>query len=224
MVFRIVNFNRELDIYSVISNEGEQRNVTSFQIVRVMLQGYKFDNATLTQKGFALKTDNGTRYIQVKLDKQTQMQLVQYLSNKKLSEEQKRQDKEIELKIIKQREQEKLKEQQLNQKIQAEKEKRLKEIRKAEQETAATVDSKVTKIKGNNVNQKIFYKGNLYYSDEQLCKKFNANVVEFRRLRSKGYSIDEALGLKKLRPESELVSLKQFNRMMDSMALQRGEL
>lgn len=224
MVFRIVNFNRELDIYSVISNEGEQRNVTSFQIVRVMLQGYKFDNATLTQKGFALKTDNGTRYIQVKLDKQTQMQLVQYLSNKKLSEEQKRQDKEIELKMIKQREQEKLKEQQLNQKIQAEKEKRLKEIRKAEQETAATVDSKVTKIKGNNVNQKIFYKGNLYYSDEQLCKKFNANVVEFRRLRSKGYSIDEALGLKKLRPESELVSLKQFNRMMDSMALQRGEL
>lgn len=224
MVFRIVNFNRELDIYSVISNEGEQRNVTSFQIVRVMLQGYKFDNATLTQKGFALKTDNGTRYIQVKLDKQTQMQLVQYLSNKKLSEEQKRQDKEIELKMIKQREQEKLKEQQLNKKIQAEKEKRLKEIRKAEQETAATVDSKVTKIKGNNVNQKIFYKGNLYYSDEQLCKKFNANVVEFRRLRSKGYSIDEALGLKKLRPESELVSLKQFNRMMDSMALQRGEL
>lgn len=224
MVFRIVNFNRELDIYSVISNDGEQRNVTSFQIVRVMLQGYKFDNATLTQKGFALKTDNGTRYIQVKLDKQTQMQLVQYLSNKKLSEEQKRQDKEIELKMIKQREQEKLKEQQLNQKIQAEKEKRLKEIRKAEQETAATVDSKVTKIKGNNVNQKIFYKGNLYYSDEQLCKKFNANVVEFRRLRSKGYSIDEALGLKKLRPESELISLKQFNRMMDSMALQRGEL
>ena len=130
MVFRIVNFNRELDIYSVISNEGEQRNVTSFQIVRVMLQGYKFDNATLTQKGFALKTDNGTRYIQVKLDKQTQMQLVQYLSNKKLSEEQKRQDKEIELKMIKQREQEKLKEQQLNKKIQAEKEKRLKEIRK----------------------------------------------------------------------------------------------
>lgn len=224
MVFRIVNFNRELDIYSVISNEGEQRNVTSFQIVRVMLQGYKFDNATLTQKGFALKTDNGTRYIQVKLDKQTQMQLVQYLSNKKLSEEQKRQDKEIELKMIKKREQEKLKEQQLNQKIQVEKEKRLKEIRKAEQETAATVDSKVTKIKGNNANQKIFYKGNLYYSDEQLCKKFNANVVEFRRLRSKGYSIDEALGLKKLRPESELISLKQFNRMMDSMALQRGEL
>lgn len=25
MIFRIVNFNKELDLYSVISNEGEQK-------------------------------------------------------------------------------------------------------------------------------------------------------------------------------------------------------
>lgn len=83
MVFRIVNFNKELDLYSVISNEGEQKNVTSFQIVKVMLQGYKFDNAYVTKRGFAIKTASGIRYIQVALDKQTQLQLIQFMNEQR---------------------------------------------------------------------------------------------------------------------------------------------
>lgn len=99
MIFRIVDFNKELDLYSVISNEGEQKNVTSFQIVKVMLQGYKFDNAYVTKRGFAIKTASGIRYIQVTLDKDTQLQLIHFM------QEQRRLELEAERQKILQQEQ-----------------------------------------------------------------------------------------------------------------------
>lgn len=232
MVFKIVNFNKDLDIYAVISNEGEQKNVTSFQIVRVLLQGYQFDNAYLTQKGFALKTNKGIRYIQVKLDKQTQVQLNKYIYDKKQAEEQRKRELAAAEQLRQQQEAERLRliqeAQKLEQQRQAEQKKQAPQLKIAIDVSGSmsgpSTRGKSTKIQGNNRSQKIFYKGNLYYSEEQLCKKFNADVDEFRKLRYKGYSIDEALGLKPLRPESELMSVKQLNRVLDSMAAQRGEL
>ena len=226
MIFRIVDFNKELDIYSVISNEGEQKNVTSFQIVNVMLQGYQFDNAYLTQKGFAVKTNNGTRYFQVNMDKRTQMLVMQFLTAKKLQEQQLAEQQRQAQLLRQQQEAERLKQQQEAERLRKEQEQKIKK-QQSMQRVAATVSpstsGKATKIQGNNRNEKIFYRGNLYYSVEQLCKKFNADAEQFRKLRVKGYSIDEALGLKPLRPEEELVSLKQLNRVLDSMAAQRGE-
>ena len=97
------------------------------------------------------------------------------------------------------------------------------------QNTAKTEEvrngNRVTKIQGsNNRSQKLLYRGTLYLSEESLCRKFNRDIRLFKTLRSKGYSIDEALGVKPLRPEEELVSPKQIQRMLDSMAMQRGEL
>lgn len=223
MVFRIVNFNKELDLYSVISNEGEQKNVTSFQIVKVMLQGYKFDNAYVTKRGFAIKTASGIRYIQVTLDKQTQLQLIQFMN------EQRRLELEAERQKALQQEQLRMQQEQKRQERLRQEQLRKQQEQAKNQNTAKTEEvrngNRVTKIQGsNNRSQKLLYRGTLYLSEESLCRKFNRDISLFKTLRSKGYSIDEALGVKPLRPEEELVSPKQIQRMLDSMAMQRGEL
>lgn len=223
MIFRIVDFNKELDLYSVISNEGEQKNVTSFQIVKVMLQGYKFDNAYVTKRGFAIKTASGIRYIQVTLDKQTQLQLIQFMN------EQRRLELEAERQKALQQEQLRMQQEQKRQERLRQEQLRKQQEQAKNQNTAKTEEvrngNRVTKIQGsNNRSQKLLYRGTLYLSEESLCRKFNRDVNLFKTLRSKGYSIDEALGVKPLRPEEELVSPKQIQRMLDSMAMQRGEL
>lgn len=223
MIFRIVNFNKELDLYSVISNEGEQKNVTSFQILKVMLQGYKFDNAYVTKRGFAIKTASGIRYIQVTLDKQTQLQLIQFMN------EQRRLELEAERQKALQQEQLRMQQEQKRQEQLRQEQLRKQQEQAKKQSTAKAEEvrngNKVTKIQGsNNRSQKLLYRGTLYLSEESLCRKFNRDINLFKTLRSKGYSIDEALGVKPLRPEEELVSPKQIQRMLDSMARQRGEL
>lgn len=223
MIFRIVNFNKELDLYSVISNEGEQKNVTSFQILKVMLQGYKFDNAYVTKKGFAINTTSGIRYIQVALDKETQLQIIKFM------QEQRRLELEAERqKAIQQEQLRKQQEQKRQEQLRAEQLRKQQE--QAKKQSTAKVEevrngNKVTKIEGSSTrSQKLLYRGTSYLSEESLCRKFNRDINLFRTLRSKGYSIDEALGVKPLRPEEELVSPKQIQRMLDSMARQRGEL
>lgn len=227
MIFKIVNFNKDLDIYAVISNEGEQKNVTSLQIVRVLLQGYKFDNAYLTQKGFALQTNAGTRYIQVRMDKQTQMQVAQFLNAIKAQEQQRiAEQKRLEEEARRLAEQRRLEEERFRKEAEALRLKQAEEQKKQQQaqQRAASDNKATTKIQGNaGRGQKIMYRGDLYLSEAHLCKKFNADVENFKALRAKGYSIDESLGLKPLRPEEELMSLKQLNRVLDSMAAQRGE-
>lgn len=223
MIFRIVNFNKELDLYSVISNEGEQKNVTSFQIVKVILQGYKFDNAYVTKKGFAINTTSGIRYIQVALYKQTQSQLIQFMN------EQRRLELEAERQKALQQEQLRIQQEQKRQEQLRQEQLRKQQEQAKNQNTAKTEEvrngNRVTKIQGsNNRSQKLLYRGTLYLSEESLCRKFNRDISLFKTLRSKGYSIDEALGVKPLRPEEELVSPKQIQRMLDSMAMQRGEL
>lgn len=226
MVFRIVNFNKELDLYSVISNEGEQKNVTSFQIVKVMLQGYKFDNAYVTKRGFAIKTASGIRYIQVTLDKQTQLQLIQFMNEQRRLELEAERQKAIQQE---QKRQEQLRQERLRQEQLRQEQLRKQQEQAKKQSTAKAEEvrngNRVTKIQGsNNRSQKLLYRGTLYLSEESLCRKFNRDISLFKTLRSKGYSIDEALGVKPLRPEEELVSPKQIQRMLDSMAMQRGEL
>lgn len=223
MVFRIVNFNKELDLYSVISNEGEQKNVTSFQIVKVMLQGYKFDNAYVTKKGFAINTTSGIRYIQVALDKETQLQLIKFMQEQRRLELEAERQKAIQQEQLRKQQEQKRQEQLRTEQLRKQQE-------QAKKQSTAKIEearngNKVTKIQGSNTrSQKILYRGTLYLSEESLCRKFNRDINLFRTLRSKGYSIDEALGVKPLRPEEELVSPKQIQRMLDSMARQRGEL
>lgn len=223
MIFRIVNFNKELDLYSVISNEGEQKNVTSFQILKVMLQGYKFDNAYVTKRGFAIKTASGIRYIQVTLDKQTQLQLIQFMNEQRRLELEAERQKAIQQEQLR-KQQEQKRQEQLRQEQLRKQQEQAKNQNMAKTEEVRN-GNRVTKIQGsNNRSQKLLYRGTLYLSEESLCRKFNRDISLFKTLRSKGYSIDEALGVKPLRPEEELVSPKQIQRMLDSMAMQRGEL
>lgn len=225
MIFRIVDFNKELDLYSVISNEGEQKNVTSFQIVKVMLQGYKFDNAYVTKRGFAIKTASGIRYIQVTLDKDTQLQLIHFMQEQRRLELEAERQKILQQEQLRKQQEQKRQEQLGKQQLGKQQEQAKKQSTTKTEEVRIRSGNKVTKIQSsNNRSQKLLYRGTLYFSEESLCKKFNRDIKVFKTLRSKGYSIDEALGVKPLRPEEELVSPKQIQRMLDSMAMQRGEL
>lgn len=225
MIFRIVDFNKELDLYSVISNEGEQKNVTSFQIVKVMLQGYKFDNAYVTKRGFAIKTASGIRYIQVTLDKDTQLQLIHFMQEQRRLELEAERQKILQQEQLRKQQEQKRQEQLGKQQLGKQQEQAKKQSTTKTEEVRIRSGNKVTKIQSsNNRSQKLLYRGTLYFSEESLCKKFNRDIKLFKTLRSKGYSIDEALGVKPLRPEEELVSPKQIQRMLDSMAMQRGEL
>lgn len=207
MIFRIVNFNKELDLYSVISNEGEQKNVTSFQIVKVMLQGYKFDNAYVTKRGFAINTASGIRYIQVILDKETQLQLIHFIQEQRRLELEAERQKAIQQEQLRKQQEQKRQEQLRTEQLRKQQEQAKKQSTAKIEE--ARKGNKVTKIQGSNTrSQKILYRGTLYLSEESLCRKFNRDINLFRTLRSKGYSIDEALGVKPLRPEEELVSPK----------------
>lgn len=73
MIFTITSLNKDLDMYTVINEINEKKVVTSLQIVNVMCNGYKFNNARLTHKGFAVVTTKGTRYIQVKMNREQQI-------------------------------------------------------------------------------------------------------------------------------------------------------
>lgn len=221
MIFKIISFNKELDMYKVVSNTGEQKTVTAIQIVLVMLQGYTFDNASLTQKGFSIKTNSGTRFIQVNTNKQTQVQITKFLNNKKQAKEQKRNNVEASKSVVNKQQTPVKSPQGDVVKNQIDIKKQQEEL-KRQYEQAKKPNNKVTKINSNK-RKRISYKGNIYISEEALCRKFNRDVNEFKLLRSKGYSMDEALGVKPLRPEEELVSPKQIQRMLDSMAMQRGE-
>lgn len=214
MIFRIVKFNKELDLYSVISNEGEQKNVTSFQIVKVMIQGYKFDNAYVTKRGFAINTASGIRYIQVMLDKETQLQLIHFIQEQRRLELEAERQKAIQQEQLRKQQEQKRQEQLRTEQLRTEQLRKQQE--QAKKQSTAKIEearngNKVTKIQGSNTrSQKILYRGTLYLSEESLCRKFNRDINLFRTLRSKGYSIDEALGVKPLRPEEELVSPKQI--------------
>lgn len=207
MVFKVVAFHKRTDLYKVVSDAGEQMDVRAIQILNVLLQGYKFVNVHLTGKGFGIVTPVGTRYVQINMDANTQRIVYETLKNMKLAEQQAKQQQEQ----LKKQQQEQLRKQQAKQEAQAKK------------NEAANKLGKTTKINTKVPSTKIIYKGDTYMSDKILCRKFGADIERFRKLRQCGYSIDEALGLKPLRPQSELVSPKKVEKALDSMERQRGE-
>lgn len=231
MVFKVVAFSKRNDLYKVVSDAGEQMDVRAIQILNVLLQGYKFVNVHLTGKGFGVVTPAGTRYIQISMDANTQRMVYETLKNIKLAEQQAKQQqeqlrKQQQEQLRKQQEQLRKQKEQLKEPVEQLKKWRQQQTNQEEQakkSEAANKIGKTTKINAKAPSTKIIYKGDTYMSDKILCRKFGADVERFRKLRQRGYSIDEALGLKPLRPQSELVSPKKVQKVLDSMARQRGE-
>lgn len=248
MVFQIRDFNKNKSVFDVISDSGEQMLVSGKQIVGVMIKGYEFTNAYLTSKGFAVITPSGTRYMQLSLDANTQAVIHNILAQKKAQEQEVLRQQQMlkeqqalaaardaearkaealarkEASLAKQEaEQRRLAQQRENERINMERNKAMIE----EEKRQMTKGSKHSNVKieqtHDNVSRKIMYRGDLYLSDVQLCKKFNRDVEKFRALRLKGYSVDEALGLKPLRPISEVTSVAQMQKTLDQMARARGE-
>ena len=88
MEFTITNFNKDLDMYNVVSDSNESRVVTAIQIVSVMAKGFNFTNAFLTRKGFGIKLPgNRNKYVQLShISKQLDHQIVEALEAKKAKE------------------------------------------------------------------------------------------------------------------------------------------
>lgn len=193
MIFSIVTFNKSMDMYEVASETGEKRVVNAIQIAHVMANGYEFNNAYLTRKGFAIQTNGRTKYIQLNnIPKQLDKAIVNRLQ------------------IIKQ--QEELKKQQMTA-----------AIKKPTVRVRPTITSDMV---GKNSKPEIkptrvVYKGEVFLSAQQLCRKFNRDADLFKQLYNKGYSMDECLGLMPLRPESELIPRSKTEKIMDAMEARR---
>lgn len=199
MIFSIRSFNKNMDMYEVVSDTNELRVVSALQIVTVMAQGYEFNNAYLTRKGFAIKALGRTKYIQLNnISPQLNNAIINRLNTIKITEDTKKQ-----------------------------------QMTEAIKKPQAVIRKKITIPKDYKPRdtdagtcrkmQPIYYRGTIYYSPNELCAKHGQNPEKFMMLYNKGYSVEEALGLKPLRPEEELVSHKQIQHMLDSMAIQRGE-
>lgn len=215
MVFQVQSINKNKGTYLVASDTGEQQWVRAEQIVNVLLQGFKFTNAHLTGRGFAIETPKGTRYVQLKnMTKELEATIKQRIAYDKNLEDQAKTAVEQQEKMVKQVEKEQAKRfaEQEKQRVQARP--RAKAVAKAGSDSA--------KI-GNNINNTITYRGKTYLSAATLCKEYNRDLNEFKQLIQKGYSIPEALGVQPLRPESELPKSKErMSKVLDSMESKRG--
>lgn len=186
-----------MDVYEVVSDTNEIRVVSALQIVTVMAQGYEFNNAYLTRKGFAIKALGRTKYIQLNnISQQLNAAIINRLNIIKAAEDKKKQ-----------------------------------QMTEAIKKPQAVVKKKISipkdyKPKENGINtdrklKPIYYRGTVYYSPDELCAKHGQDPKRFMQLYNKGYSVEEALGLKPLRPESELISRAKMERMMDIIDSQR---
>lgn len=197
MTFKIESFDKLTDLYLVVSDTGEQKYVTGIQIVQVMINGYKFINAKLTSKGFAILTNKGTRYVQINgLPKQMQITMHNIVAAENKAVEVKKEQKEQ--KVSKP-----------TLKVRAK---------------AVTPKSDSTK---SEKPKAFTFRGERYLSERQLCKKFNRDIDTFKTMIAKGYNIEESLGLCKPRSDKELEQAleerKRTFKTLDSMAVARGD-
>jgi flagellar biosynthesis GTPase FlhF len=248
MVFQIRDFNKNKSVFDVVSNSGEQMYVSGLQIVGVMIKGYEFTNAYLTSKGFAIVTPSGTRYIQLSLDVNTQAAIHDILAKKKAQEQEilrqqqalkeqqaiavakEAEARKAEALARQEAEQKRIAQQKEIERINMEKNKAM--IKEEKRKVGSNENNNNSSNKHSGVkieqtrdtqNKRIMYRGTLYLSDVQLCKKYNRDVEKFRALRLRGYSVDESLGLKPLRPVNEVTSVAQMQKTLDQMARARGE-
>lgn len=189
MLFKINSFDKTTDLYEVGCDTGESKYVTGYQIVQVMLQGYKFVNAKITKKGFGIITDNGTRWVQINgLNKQMQSQMHAMAEKERLEAEQ------------------------------------AKAVRKSPIKKPITQAIASERTVSSYSSKKLFFRGDTFLTEEALCKKYNRDLVEFKKMRSIGYSVEESLGLKQPRTLEEVLKEKRLNEMrLDQMARARGD-
>lgn len=209
MIFTVTSIMKNKDLFNVVSDTGEGMIVTAVQILNVLLQGYQFTNVKLTKKGFAVATPQGTRYTQLNMSKETAAKV------KFIVDKQNEAEKQTKLMVQQMKQQMSQRTQQTQQT----------QCRSIENTIRPKAKSQTQKINRTNNREKVVYRGDVYLSVESLCKKFNRDVNTFRKLRDKGYTMDEALGLMPLRPESELtMTRQQINKRIDSsFSTQGGE-
>lgn len=191
MIFNIRSFNKNMDMYEVVSDTNEIRVVSALQIVTVMVQGYEFNNAYLTRKGFAIKALGRTKYIQLNnINQQLNAAIINRLNAIKAAEDEKKQQMTEAIK-----------------KPQAFVKKKIAIPKDYKPKETGNIKGRMT--------QNIYYRGTVYYSPNELCAKHGQDPEKFMQLYNKGYSVEEALGLKPLRPESEIISRAKREKMMD---------
>lgn len=195
MIFRIDNIDKTNDLYMVSSDTGEQKCVSGFQIVAVMCNGYKFVNAKLTNKGFAVLTDKGTRYIQINgLTRQQLVQMHNIVEQEKQLEEAKKQQAHSSGKPTA----------------------RIKGIIKK-----PITKGPSSYISGPSVT----VGGVTYKNEVEMCKQHNRDYRQYKEMIKKGYTREEALGIVEARSMDEVAKEKlKASHVLDRMAYDRGEL
>ena len=194
MEFTITNFNKDLDMYNVVSDSNESRVVTAIQIVSVMAKGFNFTNAFLTRKGFGIKLPgNRNKYVQLShISKQLDHQIVEALEAKKAKEKELNTPKPV--------------------------------VSTGGRKFKRIVIPTTVKVRINDLdNTPIDFRGKHYNSVRSLCMEYNTNPDSFRSLYNSGRGIEEALGLKLPDYFENNKSSKEVESALNQMAASRGE-
>lgn len=204
MIFTITSMNKEFDMYTVVSDTNEQKTVSGAQIIGVMCNGYVFSNAKLTNKGFAVVTTKGTRYIQVSMNKAMQTMV---------------QNKIRELAAL-----EEAKKAQMSKAVNSPVSTLV-----GKKYTQQNKEYKPVNVKQKIENKKptfnrIIFRGKHYFSAKAICKDFGADVEVFMLRYSKGYPIGQCLGIEPLFNDKELKDFKEAQMKVSiAMSRERGE-
>lgn len=204
MVFTVKQYDKKSDTFNVGDDTGSEMWVPGVKIILVALQGYKFTNVIFNRTGFSVVNDNVKTPYTIKMSKSTSIKLQAYIAEQRQVANQIKREQEVT----------KAAENLAKQQSQA---------RAQEPKPKYSNYSKTISIDGNNRHKHIFYAGKMYYGVQDICKKFNADPLEFSIRYNQGYSIPECLGLKPLRPISEIQPRKRLDSILDSMAMNRGE-
>ena len=204
MIFTITSINKELDMYNVVNETNEQKVVSAVQIVGVMCNGYAFSNAKLTNKGFAVATTKGTRYIQVHMNKAMQIMV---------------QNKVRELAAL-----EEANKAQMSKAVNSPESPLVNKKYKQQTKEYKPVNVK-QKIENNKPTfNRIIFRGRHYFSAKAICKDFGAIVEEFTAKYEKGYPIGQCLGIEPLFNDKELKEFKEAQMKVSiAMSRERGE-
>lgn len=182
MIFSIIDMDKMHRNFIVADNNGNNMKVTGYQIVSVLANGSSCTNAKLTRDGFLLNANGTLIEIKPQLDNN-----LRKIVNKIVQT-----DKEIrKAQIVEQAVNNAQPKAKCSVKV-----KPTAIVRKSE--SSSNNSKSKTPIVGTR-SEKIYYNGNLYYSEAELCKKFGCeDINRFRELYARGYSIPVCLGLEQI--------------------------
>jgi hypothetical protein len=219
MIFTIKQYSKKDNRYIVSDELGKEVVATEIQIVKTMIQGYTYTNARPTGKGFGYQSGYGMNFVQVDgLSKEDKIVLKSLAAEIAARDKAVKQPQPVQSQVkVNQSKSPTPQTQNIPQQFN----KNRVEVKKRAKAVARVTPDK-NRIPNGNIHKSLNYRGEVFLSDEELCRKYNRDLRTYRELISQGQSIGSALGQLPLRNNTEFNNQKSLAKMLDSMESHRS--